>query len=44
MPDLAGHGVSGRPDATYALDWHAGIVAGWLDAPGLDEVDIVGHS
>jgi len=44
MPDLAGHGVSGRPDATYALDWHARIVAGWLDALGLDEVDLVGHS
>jgi pimeloyl-ACP methyl ester carboxylesterase len=44
MPDLAGHGESGRPDATYALGWHAGIVAGWLDALGLDEVDLVGHS
>ena len=44
MPDLAGHGLSGRPDATYALAWHAQIIAGWLDALGLDDVDIVGHS
>jgi pimeloyl-ACP methyl ester carboxylesterase len=44
MPDLAGHGESSRPDATYALGWHADIVAGWLDALGLDEVDLVGHS
>ncbi len=44
MPDLAGHGESSRPDATYALDWHVGIVVGWLDALDLDEVDLVGHS
>lgn len=44
MPDLAGHGLSGRPDASYALAWHARIIAGWLDALDLDDVDIVGHS
>lgn len=42
--DLPGHGLSARPDASYTLDWHAHIVAGWLDALGLDEVDLVGHS
>jgi pimeloyl-ACP methyl ester carboxylesterase len=44
MLDLAGHGLSGRPDATYALAWHAGIVGGWLRALGLEDVDLVGHS
>ena len=44
MLDLAGHGESLRPDAPYTLDWHAGIVAGWLAALGLDQVDLVGHS
>jgi pimeloyl-ACP methyl ester carboxylesterase len=44
MIDLPGHGLSGRPDASYELDWHAGVVAGWLDALGLEDVDLVGHS
>jgi pimeloyl-ACP methyl ester carboxylesterase len=44
MPDLAGHGLSTRPDASYALDWHAGIVGGLLDAMDLGEVDLAGHS
>src|ERR1700722_248144 len=42
--DLAGHGLSERPDASYALDWHAKIVGGWLEALGLEDVDLVGHS
>jgi len=44
MLDLAGHGESSRPDASYTLDWHANIVAAWLETLGLDEVDLVGHS
>ncbi|HEX4447840.1 MAG TPA: alpha/beta hydrolase, partial [Polyangiaceae bacterium] len=44
MLDLAGHGESARPDASYTLDWHANLLAGWLDALGLDEIDLVGHS
>ncbi len=44
MPDLPGHGLSSRPDESYALAWHAQIMAGWLDALQLDDVDIVGHS
>jgi len=44
MPDLAGHGESGRPDAPYTLAWQAGIMAGWLEALGLHGVDLVGHS
>lgn len=44
MLDLAGHGESSRPNASYSLDWHANIVGAWLDALGLDDVDLVGHS
>lgn len=44
MLDLAGHGESSRPDASYTLDWHANIVAAWLETLGLEEVDLVGHS
>jgi len=42
--DLAGHGLSERSDASYTLEWHARVVGGWLDALGLKEVDLVGHS
>ena len=44
LPDLPGHGLSGRPDASYALSWHADVMGAWLDALGLDHVDLVGHS
>jgi pimeloyl-ACP methyl ester carboxylesterase len=44
MLDLAGHGESSRPDASYTLDWHANIVGAWLEQLGLDEIDLVGHS
>jgi pimeloyl-ACP methyl ester carboxylesterase len=43
-PDLAGHGLSARPDASYSLDWHAQVIGGWLDALGIDDFDLVGHS
>lgn len=44
MPDLAGHGLSGRPDASYSVEWHAQLVTAWLDSLGIDEMDLVGHS
>jgi len=44
MPDLPGHGRSARPDAPYALDWHAHIVARWLATLGLEKLDVIGHS
>jgi pimeloyl-ACP methyl ester carboxylesterase len=44
IPDLPGHGLSDRPDASYELGWHARIIARWLEALGLDELDVVGHS
>jgi pimeloyl-ACP methyl ester carboxylesterase len=43
-PDLAGHGLSGRPDASYALEWHAEVIGAWLDRIGVVEFDLVGHS
>ena len=42
--NLAGHGESSRPDASYTLDWHANVVGAWLEKLGLNEVDLVGHS
>jgi pimeloyl-ACP methyl ester carboxylesterase len=42
--DLPGHGLSGRPDASYELAWYARVVGRWLEATGLERVDIVGHS
>jgi pimeloyl-ACP methyl ester carboxylesterase len=44
MPDLPGHGLSERPDASYALAWYARVVARWLASLGLEQVDVVGHS
>jgi pimeloyl-ACP methyl ester carboxylesterase len=43
-PDLPGCGLSGRPDASYSLDWQARVMAAWLDALSLGAVDVVGHS
>lgn len=44
MLDLPGHGLSGRPDASYGLDWHTDVVGAWMDRLGLDDIDLVGHS
>jgi pimeloyl-ACP methyl ester carboxylesterase len=48
MPDLPGHGLSGRPDASYRLGWYADVMARWLetvlDAAGVERADVVGHS
>jgi pimeloyl-ACP methyl ester carboxylesterase len=44
VPDLPGHGLSGRPDASYELKWYAHTMARWLELRGLESVDVVGHS
>jgi pimeloyl-ACP methyl ester carboxylesterase len=44
MPDLPGHGLSDRPDASYALDWYAHVMDGWLEAASVPRADVVGHS
>ncbi|MFT7582790.1 MAG: pimeloyl-ACP methyl ester carboxylesterase [Myxococcota bacterium] len=42
--DLAGHGMSERPEAPYDLRWHAQLVGQWCDYLELDDFDIAGHS
>jgi pimeloyl-ACP methyl ester carboxylesterase len=42
--DLPGCGLSGRPDASYTIDWQARLVAAWLDELGISECDVIGHS
>jgi pimeloyl-ACP methyl ester carboxylesterase len=44
MPDLAGHGRSARPDASYALSWHTHLIAEWMKAIGIARADVLGHS
>ena len=44
MPDLPGHGLSARPDASYELRWYAHVMARWLEAAGVEHADLVGHS
>ena len=44
MPDLPGHGDSGRPDAPYSLDWNATQVARFIEKLDLRDLDVVGHS
>jgi pimeloyl-ACP methyl ester carboxylesterase len=44
MPDLPGHGLSERPDASYELHWYASVMAKWLDIAGIDVCDLAGHS
>jgi pimeloyl-ACP methyl ester carboxylesterase len=42
--DLPGCGLSGRPDASYSLDWQARLTAAWLDRMALSTYDVMGHS
>jgi pimeloyl-ACP methyl ester carboxylesterase len=45
-PDLRGHGGSSNPgeSAAYSLDHLVADVAGFLDALGIERINIVGHS
>lgn len=43
-PDLPGHGLSARPDASYELGWYARLMARWLERAGVERADVVGHS
>ena len=42
-PDLRGHGRSDRP-GDYSVELMEADVLGFLDATGLDRVDLIGHS
>lgn len=44
MPDLPGHGYSGRPDAPYTLSWYGDVVAAWMEAIGVKRAHLCGHS
>lgn len=44
MPDLPGHGASGRPDAPYTLAWQARTLVGWLRGLGIRRAHVCGHS
>ena len=44
IPDLPGHGRSGRPAASYDLDWYCTVMARWIRELGVDEIDLLGHS
>jgi pimeloyl-ACP methyl ester carboxylesterase len=44
MLDAPGCGLSERPDASYALAWHADMIARWLERLGISEIDVIGHS
>ncbi len=44
MLDLAGHGLSERPDESYTLEWHSRIVTSFVSALHLQNFDLVGHS
>lgn len=43
-PDLPGYGASDRPDAPYTPPWFADQVLGLLDALGVQQAAVVGHS
>jgi pimeloyl-ACP methyl ester carboxylesterase len=44
VPDLPGHGLSDRPDASYELRWYARLMTRWLDTVGVESCDLAGHS
>lgn len=44
MPDLPGHGLSGRPDAPYTLAWFAEVVSDWMSEIGVRRAHVLGHS
>ena len=44
MPDLPGHGLSGKSDAPYTLPWFAHTMHEWLDTLDVPRTHLVGHS
>ncbi|MBI2061390.1 MAG: alpha/beta fold hydrolase [Nitrospirae bacterium] len=44
MPDLPGHGYSGRPDAPYTLAWYSKTLSAWMEAIGVRRAHVCGHS
>lgn len=44
IPDLPGHGLSERSDASYELAWYAQTMAAWMAFLDIQHADLVGHS
>ncbi len=44
MPDLPGHGYSGRPHAPYTLPWFSKVIAAWMEEIGIAHANFCGHS
>ena len=44
MIDLPGSGLSDRPDAPYTLTWYVRMIIAWMDAIGIDQAHVCGHS
>src|SRR5262249_26103593 len=43
-PDLPGHGRSGKPDAPYTIDFHAGVIRSLGRELGVSEAVVMGNS
>jgi pimeloyl-ACP methyl ester carboxylesterase len=43
VPDIPGHGLSGKPDRRYGIRWFADCLQGATAALGVDEVDLLTH-
>ncbi len=44
VPDLPGHGQSGKPNAPYTIDFYAGVIRSLGRELGIDEVVVAGNS
>jgi pimeloyl-ACP methyl ester carboxylesterase len=43
-PDLPGYGLSQFPDFPVSPSWFAGILSGFMEALGIDNAHVIGHS
>lgn len=43
IPDLPGHGLSGKPDRRYGIRWFADCVEAAVRSLGVEEVDLLTH-
>ena len=43
VPDIPGHGLSGKPDRRYGIRWFADCLQGVMSALGVEEVDLLTH-
>jgi pimeloyl-ACP methyl ester carboxylesterase len=43
VPDIPGHGLSGKPDRRYGIRWFADCIEGAVRALGVEQVDLLTH-